>query len=117
MNLDDFLYSSILRGYEIMGLDQKRIDRMIQLKEAKREYQSFLDDIDVSIIEDYFKLGLKANVFRTKTNTLLSDRDNLFWRFDNKGYQYLLCRRPLNFMGRDMNSIIKEILQKGVSSE
>lgn len=112
MNFDDFLYDKVLQGFEIMGINQKKIDRMLQLKESQRKYQDFLDDIDVRVIEDYFKIGLKANVFRDKNNRVLGVRDNLFWRFKKDGFQYLLCRRPLNFAGTDMNAIINDILQK-----
>lgn len=114
MSYNNFLYDQMLRGFKILGVNQKKIDRMVQLKEAKREYQDFLDDIDITVIEDYFKLGLKANVFRERSNKVLGARDNLFWRFNSKGFQYLLCRRPLNFVGKDMNSIINDVLQQGV---
>lgn len=112
MDLNDFFYYSFLQGYKIMGVDKTKIERIAQIKEFERLYQEFVDTIDTSTIEDYFKLALNAKVFRAKNGHLLKGNDNLFWRFNSKGYQYLLCRRPIKTSGNYIGNIMNELFQR-----
>jgi len=119
MNFDDFLYSCILRGYTIMGVNHKKIDRIKQLRVKKKEYQEFIKTLDLNPIVEYFEMGVEAQYFkmpdpnnpgRFKT---LGKNDDLWWGFNDKGYQYTLRRQPLNTSGNDMNSIVNELFQSG----
>lgn len=117
MNIDNFLYDCILRGFTIMGINHKKIERMAQLRVKKKEYQEFIKLLDLKPIVEYFELGVEAQYFkmpdpnnpeRFKT---LGKNDDLWWGFNSEGYQYTLRRQPLNTSGNDMNSIINELFQ------
>lgn len=117
MSYNNFLYDQILRGYQIMGVNQKKIERLAQLEENKKEYQDFLKTMDMKPVFEYFKLGLEANQFKdNQTGKLLGKHDNLFWRFNAGGYQYLLCRRPIRNPIQNPNnpfsSIVNDILME-----
>jgi len=72
-------------------------EREKKLKEAKERYDQFVEEeLDKKQIADYFEIGLKAKVFRTKEGKILKANENLMWGFfDNRGYQYTLRRRPI----------------------
>lgn len=117
MNFNNFFYHCILQGYEIMGINKKKIERLAQLKKWQEEYQEFIKMLDLNPIVNYFEKGVKAKQFRQQDGKILGRNDNLFWGFNHSGYQYTLRRQPLNTIGKDMGSIINEMLQKSVSGE
>ena len=85
-----------LRGYEIMGIDKKKIEHQIRIREARKKFKEFLREIDVSEVEAYFKRGLEAEIFIDDyTGRLLGPNGNLKWRFEKGNYRYLLMRIPL----------------------
>ena len=70
--------------------------------------------MDLDPIVDYFELGLEAEIFKDmNTNKPLSKKDNLFWGFNHKGYQYTLRRQPLNTTQNTIGSIMNQIFQSG----
>jgi hypothetical protein len=102
----------MLRGFTVMGVNQKKINRMILLKENQRKYQEFIKTLDLKPIVEYFELGIEARQFTdAMTGRVLTKNDNLFWGFNSEGYQYTLRRQPLNTSGNDMSSIMNELLQ------
>lgn len=119
MNFDNFLYNCLLRGFTIMGINTKKIDRMALLRAKKKEYQEFIKTLDLKPIVEYFELGVEAQYFkmpdpnnpgRFKT---LGKNGDLWWGFNHEGYQYTLRRQPLKTSGNDMNSIMNELFQSG----
>ena len=95
-----------------MGVNQKKIDRMVQLKEWEREYQEFIKTLNLNPIAKYFELGVKAKQFKRQDGKILGRNDNLFFGFNHEGYQYTLRRQPLQVTGNNMNAIINQMLQK-----
>ena len=114
MNLDTFFYHSLLRGYEILGINKVKIERMALFKKWQEEYQEFLKSLKLQPIVEYFEKGVKAKQFRQQDGKILGRNDNLFWGFNHGGYQYTLRRQPQKTSGNDINSIISQMLQKGV---
>jgi len=113
MNYDKFFYDMYLRGFEIMGVNKKKIDRMALLRQYVKEYQDFIKELDLNPIVDYFEIGLKAREFKDfNTGRILTKNDNLFWGFNHKGYQYTLRRQPLQTQGNNINAIMNQILQQ-----
>ena len=118
MNFDTFLYNYILKGFTIMGVKAKKIERIKIHKENLKKYQEFLKTLNLQPIEDYFVLGVEAEAFRISPNSMfpkgkiLGKNDNLFWGFNSKGYQYTLRRQPLNTGGNNIDAIVNEIFQK-----
>ena len=113
MNLNSFFLSCFLRGYEIMGVNKTKIERMALMKKLQKEYQEFIRTLDLSVIVEYFEKGVEANQFRQQNGKILGRNDNLFWGFNDRGYQYTLRRQPRKVTKNDMSSIINEMFQKG----
>lgn len=119
MNIDTFLYSCILRGFTIMGINTKKIDRMALLSAKKKEYKEFIKSLDLKPIVEYFELGVEAQYFKMphpsipNKQIVLGENDDLWWGFNSEGYQYTLRRQPLNTSGNNMNSIMNELFQSG----
>ena len=111
MSYNNFLYDCLLQGYKIMGVNQKKIDRMIQLKEFKREYQEFIKDLDLNPIVEYFELGIKARYFKNQVGKVLERNDNLFWGFNHGAYQYTLRRQPAKTTGNTIGDIMNQMIQ------
>ncbi len=120
MNFDTFLYNCILRGFKIMGINAKKIERIKTHRENLKIYHEFLKTLNLKPIEEYFELGVEAEAFRMPPNSLhpkgklLGKNDNLFWGFNSKGYQYTLRRQPLNTGRNNVDSIMNEMFQKGM---
>lgn len=113
MNFNDFLYNCILRGFKIMGVNHKKMDRMSLLSTKRKEYQEFIKTLDLKPIVEYFELGVEAHYFKRVDGKILGKNDNLWWGFNSEGYQYTLRRQPLNTSGNDMKSIMNELFQSG----
>ncbi len=114
MNFDNFIYHYLIRGFKIMGINAKKIERISLLKSKKKAYQEFIKNLDLKPIVEYFELGVEAEYFRRDDGKKLGLNDNLFWGFNHKGYQYTLRRQPLNTAGNNIGSIMNEMFQKGM---
>jgi hypothetical protein len=98
-----------------MGFSKAKIEKMAQLRKLQEEYQEWIRTLDLKPIVDYFERGVEANQFRDQNNKILGRNDQLFWGFNHAGYQYTLRRQPLRTTGKNMNSLINDILQKGIT--
>lgn len=110
---DKFFLHMYLRGFEIMGVNKKKIDRMALLRQYIKEYKDFIKQFDLKPIVEYFEVGLKANQFKDfRTNRILGKNENLWWGFNSGGYQYTLRRQPLRAQGNNVNDIMNQLLQQ-----
>lgn len=74
----------------------QEVERIKRLKEAKERYEAFVeDDFDKKQIADYFRIGVKAEVFVSPKGRVLTDKDDIMFMFYDKNYQYSLRRRPV----------------------
>ena len=118
MNFDTFLYNYILKGFKIMGINAKKIERIKLHRELIRRFQEFKKSLNLKPLEEYFELGVEAGAFFMPPNPMfpegkvLTKNENLFWGFNSNGYQYTLRRQPLNTGGNRIDSIMNEIFQK-----
>lgn len=96
MNFITYLIGMELRGFKLMGLNYGKVMEAIKLKEAKRRYLEFIDQLDLKVVQNYFEVGLNSKVFLDKrTNQPLTKDDDLWWGFYDKNYQYTLRRQPI----------------------
>lgn len=103
MELWDYFYCMKLMGYEVMNVNYKKVMKQVELREDIQKYKDFVNDhFDKKMVADYFKIGLKAKVFKdNRTRKVLTDKDQLFFGWEDSKYQYTLRRQPL--VVRDAN--------------
>lgn len=101
MDLDNFIYYYLLRGFKIMGINAKKIERIKLQREFVSQFQEFKRTLNLRPVEEYFELGVEAGAFQILGNPMfpegkvLGKNDDLFWGFNSKGYQYTLRRQKL----------------------
>jgi len=72
------------------------VERIKRLKEAKERYDAFVeDDFDKKQIAEYFRIGVKAEVFVNPQGKVLTDKDSIMFLFYDSKFQYSLRRRPV----------------------
>lgn len=109
MDISTFIYNLILRGYEIIGFDKKKAERIALLQKNKQKFNDFTKSLDLMPIVRYFEFGLEAQVFTDNmTGKVLQKNHNLFWGFNHAGYQYLLSRRPIPQTRNPLQNILNE---------
>lgn len=65
-------------------------------KRAKREFDDFTTDhFDMKMLIDYFKLGVKARVFKDKKEKILKESDDLYAGFRAGNFLYTFRRQKL----------------------
>ena len=118
MNFDNFIYHYLIRGFKIMGINAKKIERIKLQRAFQRQFNEFKKTLNLKPIEEYFELGVEAGAFFMPPNPvfpkgkILTKNEDLFWGFNSNGYQYTLRRQPLNTGGNNIDSIMNEMLQK-----
>jgi hypothetical protein len=107
-----YFYDMEIRGYEIMGVNKTKIDRMKILREAKGKWKDFLKELDLSAVVNYFEIGVDAQSFTDmNTGRILTAKDDLMFGFNQGGYQYTLRRQPLNTIVKTLEDIVNQTLQ------
>lgn len=114
MDFYEFYEHMKLLGYEVIGLSYRGIDQEKRLKENRKRYNEFVKELDLSPVKEYFKIGLKAQVFRDNvTNRVLKEKDDLMWLINDGGYQYSFRRQPLQKKQQQFTpEMLKEIYQQ-----
>lgn len=111
--MKDFLLDMFLRGYEVLGVDKKRVEREVLVREARVKLKEFMEDFDVySTIIGYFRHGQKAKIFlndQTK-KPLVKPDEILKFRFDQGNYRYLLMRVPLAYYQQQQPQLTQQQL-------
>lgn len=95
-----YFYDMLLRGYEVINVSYNKVLKQAELRRVLQIYKDFVNDhFDKKMIADYFKHGVKAQVFRdNRTGKILTDNDQLFFGFDDSQYRYTLRRQPLSMI-------------------
>lgn len=108
MNLDDFLYHYILSGHTIMGIENKKLQRITAHKMAVEKYHEV-----IKVLTEYFELGLRANIFG-EGGKPSGPNDRLWTGFDQGSYVYFVHRQPKRkkAIPTNMDSILNNILQQ-----
>lgn len=88
MNLENFLYNSILSGFTIMGINNKNLERIsLQQLVVNKKKELF------RTLFEYFELGLRANIFGEGGNPS-GPNDRLWTGFNHGQYIYFVHRQP-----------------------
>ncbi|KKL88159.1 hypothetical protein LCGC14_1927480 [marine sediment metagenome] len=88
MDLDKFLYNSLLNGFTIMGINNKNLER-ISLRQLVVEKKQEL----FRVLYEYFELGLRAGIFGNG-GKLSGSNDRLWTGFNHGPYVYFVHRQP-----------------------
>ncbi len=121
----------LLRGYEIVGVNKHKIERIVKLREAKARYKRFMKDNDFRDVKEFFIVGLEAEVFIARnTGDVLNKDGDLFFGFftDKYGnvllnkadahkavYQYTFRRQPVKRKVCNPNDqLIKQLQAEGI---
>jgi hypothetical protein len=113
MNFLDWIVNIKLLGYEVSGVSYKKVMKNVELKANLQKYKDFVNDhFDKKMIADYFNLGIKAHIFKdNRTGKTLQDKDQLFFGWADKKYQYTLRRQPLN-AGPPQQQTIRDLVER-----
>lgn len=117
--MDDFIRDMHLQGYEVIGVDYTKAIRKTQEKEKKRKINRFLNSLDLSMLYEYFEMGLEVGAFVETRCTQCGmvgvireqpcyncgcpthfvrqkqEGEDLFFGFDHEGYTYTFRRQNL----------------------
>ena len=108
----------MLKGFQIMGINAKKIERIKAHKENLRIFEEFKKTLNLKPIVEYFEKGIDAEAFIMPPNPMfpkgkvLERNEDLWWGFNSKGYQYTLRRQPLNTVDSVMNELFQKQRQK-----
>jgi len=117
--MKDFMLGKYLQGFKVIGINYKKIERHALLKENQKKYQAFKQQLDLSMLHEYFKLGIEAEIFietrctncgmvgiarnqpcwqcRCPTHLVRTKQEgeDLFFEFDHEGYNYKFRRQNI----------------------
>jgi len=113
MDYYEYFYNMMLRGYEVVNVSYKKIMKDVELRANKDKLKDFIKDhFDKKMIADYFKMGIKAKIFKdSRTGKLLTENDQLFFGFEDSKFQYTIRRQAL--VVRDNNAnIVREMIKR-----
>lgn len=87
MDLDKFLYNSILSGFTIMGINNKNLERVSYHQLIVKKKQELF-----RVLHEYFELGLRAGIF-DQGGKLSGPNDRLWTGFNQGPYVYFVHRQ------------------------
>lgn len=107
-----YLYNMYLLGYEVCGINYKKIEQQARLREAKEKYKAFMADTDIkAILEEFFWRAFEAGVILEDQTgrPLTNQNDILKSKFDKGNYRYLLMRVPISYYQQAQAPIQSEV--------
>lgn len=110
----DYFYDMLLLGYEVINVSYKKVMKNAELRRQQEIYKDFVKEhFDKKMIADYFKFGVKAQIFHdNRTGKILGDDDQLFTGFADSKYQYTIRRQPLAAINQKREMLAKMVLDE-----